>query len=160
MENKDKKPKYRDIHGTTRVGDFLRTIGKSEVLDKILGVGGELLTGDIKGAIDVLKNSNKLTPEQLQYAIKMAEFDIIDSQEITKRWSADMASDSWLSKNIRPLVLGYLILTLTIFIILDASVAKFEVKAHWVTLLSGLLMTTVGAYFGIRGIEKIYKIKK
>ena len=56
----DKKPRYRDIHGTTRVGDFLRSIN----LDKTITVVSNLISGDIKGAIASLKDpSNDLTPE-------------------------------------------------------------------------------------------------
>ncbi len=160
IPSRKKKKGYKDIHGTTRVGDFLRSIGKSEVLSKVLGAAGEIATGDIMGAIKVIANSEELTPEQKDYALKMAEMDLVEMQEVTKRWTADMTSDSWLSKNIRPLTLGYLILATTIVAVLDSSIQGFTMDKAWIELLTTLDLAVIVSYFGSRGLEKFKGIIK
>lgn len=158
--NNPPKKSYREIHGTTRVGDFLRSIGKSKVLEKVLNAAGEIATGDIMGAIKVISNSEELTPEEREYALKMAEMDLVELQEITKRWQADMNSDSWLSKNVRPLVLGYLIFSTTLMIILEGSIESFKINQEWIELLKTVDLTVIVSYFGSRGIEKVRGVIK
>ncbi len=155
------KLSYRDVHGTTRTGDFLRKIGKSDILDKVLGAGGELLKGDFLGAISkVISNDYSMSSEDKEHAIQLAKQDADEMKEVSKRWSSDMTSDSWLSKNVRPLVLIYLLVATTLLCFLDSYLDSFKVKEHWVSLLSAILLTTIGAYFGSRGIEKVWKIKR
>ncbi|MCP4984925.1 MAG: hypothetical protein GY928_02315 [Colwellia sp.] len=139
----------------TAVGNFLRSIGKSKLLEKVFGVGAELLTGDVKGAVAaLLNNSKELTPEQREHALKLLESDIKENEEITKRWQSDNNSDSWLAKNIRPMVLGFLMLTLFIYIILDSSLENVTVAKEWISLLSTILSIVIVAYFGGRSYEK------
>ena len=83
------------------------------------------------------------------------EQDVIEMEEVTKRWQSDMSSDSWLSKNVRPLSLAFLTLTLFIYIILDSSLEGFKIASEWVSLLGNLLMLVYGGYFGARTLEKI-----
>ena len=78
---------------------------------------------------------------------------------VSNRWVSDMKSDSWLSKNTRPLTLIYLTIAMSLFVILDSTVL-LEIKDGWVSLLEALLITVYVAYFGSRGAEKITKIKK
>ena len=78
---------------------------------------------------------------------------------VSSRWASDMKSDSWLSKNTRPLTLIYLTIAMSLFVILDSTVL-LEIKDGWVSLLEALLITVYVAYFGSRGAEKITKIKK
>ena len=78
-------------------------------------------------------------------------------QNITDRWTADMNSDSWLSKNVRPLVLIFLIVCTMLLIFIDAGTIKFEVEEKWTDLLQLVLITVIGAYFGGRSIEKYKK---
>ena len=66
-----------------------------------------------------------------------------------------MASDSWLSKNIRPLVMIFLVVSTVLLIFVDAGVITFAVKESWVDLLQLVLITVIGAYFGGRSVEKI-----
>ncbi|WP_052143564.1 hypothetical protein [Wocania ichthyoenteri] len=156
---KNKKPTYKEQHGTTRLGDFLRSIGKGDLLKKVLGAGAEIITGDIKGAVEtLLKGSDELTEEQRIFSLKLLESDVKENEEISKRWSYDMQSDSWLSKNIRPLVLAYLIGVTSVYIILDSSIENFQVAEHWVRLLTSILLTTIAAYFGGRSYEKTRKL--
>ena len=78
-------------------------------------------------------------------------------EQVTARWEADMKSDSWLSKSIRPLVLAWLVVCTTILIFIDAGVIMFTVEDKWVDLLQLVLITVIGAYFGGRSIEKVKK---
>ena len=152
------KPSYKEIHGTTRVGDFLRSINKSEVLTKVLGVGTELITGDVAGAVEeLLRGSDELTTAQREYALKLLESDVKESAEISNRWKYDMESDSWLSKNVRPILLAFLTFSTVLLIFLDSSVNGFLVAVTWVDLLQTLLLTVFVAYFGGRSYEKIKK---
>jgi len=66
-------------------------------------------------------------------------------------------SDSWLSKNIRPLSLAFLTITLFVYIILDSSLEGFTIADNWIELLSSLLLLVYGGYFGFRSAEKITK---
>jgi len=78
-------------------------------------------------------------------------------EQVTARWQADMSSDSWLSKSIRPLVLAWLVVCTTLLIFIDAGVIMFNVEDKWVDLLQLVLITVIGAYFGGRSIEKVKK---
>jgi len=78
-------------------------------------------------------------------------------QNITDRWTADMNSDSWLSKNVRPLVLIFLIVCTMLLIFIDAGAVQFEVEDKWTDLLQLVLITVIGAYFGGRTAEKFKK---
>lgn len=151
-------PKLRKNGGEgTAVGNFLRSINFSKVSEVV----GSVLSGDIKGAIQTLSNSEELSAEQLKMALKELEFDVIEMQEVTKRWEADLHSDSWLSKNIRPLTLSFLLACMFVFVILDSSLEGFEMNPEWISLLKGLLMTAVGGYFVVRSGEKIInKVKQ
>ena len=92
-------------------------------------------------------------------ALKLLDQDIAEMNNISNRWQSDMTSDSWLSKNTRPLTLIYLTLAMTIFIVLDSTVV-LEINNGWVSLLEALLITVYVAYFGSRGAEKIQKLRK
>jgi len=150
-------PKYKDKHGTTRVGDFLRSIGKSDIVESIAGVLPEQgVLGVIKS---IIKKDNTITPEDKEVALKLLEMDLQEMNDVTTRWSSDMTSDSWLSKNTRPMTLIFLTVMMTLFVILDSSENKFIVKSEFIDLLKYLLITVYAAYFGSRGFEKFTKIK-
>ena len=93
-------------------------------------------------------------------ALKLLEQDIVEMQEISKRWESDMKSDSWLSKNTRPMTLIYLTVMMSLYIILDSLDIAFNIDESWVELLKTLLVTIYVAYFGSRGFEKYNSIKK
>jgi len=153
--SKDKKT-YKERNGTTRVGDFLRSINFSKAADVVMDIVG----GDFKGALETIKGSDELTPAQIDFALKELEFDKQEMQEVTKRWESDMLSDSWLSKNIRPLTLAFLTATLFIYIILDSALDGFKIDDAWIDLLSSLLLLVYGGYFGARTVEKVVKSRK
>ena len=76
-------------------------------------------------------------------------------ENVTERWKSDMNSDSWLSKNVRPLVLMFLVVCTMILVFIDAGVIDFKVEERWINLLEITLLTVIGAYFGGRSIEKV-----
>lgn len=145
------KKKFKD----TKVGKFL--IGEKGLF-KILAntLPDKGLLGGLK---DLILDNKQLTPKDKETALKLLEIDIIEIQEITKRWEYDMASDSWLSKNTRPLALLFLTLATTIFITLD-SWTDMVINNLWIDLLKTLLITVYVAYFGSRGMEKVKNIGK
>tara|TARA_Y100000385_G_scaffold289213_1_gene357962 strand:- start:374 stop:856 length:483 start_codon:yes stop_codon:yes gene_type:complete len=157
------KQSYKDKNGTTRVGDALRWLvarGK-QVAPEILDIAGNL-TGieSLNLLSDKIKNDGKLSETDKQMLLAELEFDVIEMQEVTKRWTSDNATDSFLTKNIRPIVLAFLTLTLFIYIILDSSIGGFNIAPQWIDLLSSLLLLVYGGYFGARSAEKIVKTWK
>jgi len=97
---------------------------------------------------------------QMQQEGKLAELnaDNIEAQELTKRQSADMMSDSWLSKNIRPMTLVFILMTYTTFAMMSAW--DVEVNNNYVELLGQWGMLIMSFYFGGRTLEKIMDMKK
>ena len=87
---------YKDKNGTTRVGDFLRDID----LSKSLEVVGNLVKGNIDGAISVITNADNISPEEREHALKVMQLDIEEMKSVSKRWEADLQSDSTLAKNV------------------------------------------------------------
>jgi len=146
------KKKFKE----TKVGAFL-----SEKAPRLVSQLGEFLPD--QGGLGIVKNlitSNKsIKAADKETALKLLDQDIAEMNNISERWASDMKSDSWLSKNTRPMTLIYLTLAMTIFIVLDSTVL-LEIKTGWVSLLEALLITVYVAYFGSRGAEKITKIKK
>ena len=141
----------------TFFGNLLRSLVKtgkkvSPIFDAITG-------GKVSDILKSIGNSKELTAVEKEMLVKELEQDVIEMQEITKRWQSDMLSDSWLSKNIRPLSLAFLTLTLFIYIILDSSFDTFKIDQQWISLLGNLLMLVYGGYFGARTLEKIRKNK-
>ncbi len=96
---------------------------------------------------------------QMQQEGRLAELnaDNIEAQELTKRTQADMASDSWLSKNIRPMTLIFILLVYTAFAAMSA--ADIEVNNNYVELLGQWGMLIMSFYFGGRTLEKIMDMK-
>ena len=81
-------------------------------------------------------------------------------ENVTERWKSDMSSDSWLSKNVRPLVLIFLVLCTMLLVFIDAGILEFKVEDKWISLLEITLLTVIGAYFGGRSIEKVKNTNK
>lgn len=141
---------YKDKNGTTRVGDFLRDID----LSKSLEVVGNLVKGNIDGAISVITNADNISPEQREHALKVMQLDIEEMKSVSKRWEADLQSDSTLAKNVRPLSLIFLTLATVILIYIDSFNITVTVPNEWIELLKSLLLGIYIAYFGSRGLEK------
>ena len=109
----------------------------------------ELFTGGVTELVDEVVTS-KEEREELKLRLRQAEAELtkVIEQEVSKRWAADMASDSWLSKNIRPLILAFLVVATVVLMFVDSGYIEFEVKASWVDLLQVTLITVIGAYSG------------
>ena len=128
------------------------------MLDKLFSGGAAELVKGVGGVIDNLHTSKeeKLAAEQKVKEL-IANYEIEMEKNITSRWQADLKSDSWLSKNVRPMVLIFLIVCTMLLIFIDAGAIKFDVKDTWVDLLQLVLITVIGAYFGGRSFEKVKK---
>jgi hypothetical protein len=145
------KKKFKE----TKVGQFL--LGKSGVLDSLADVLPD------KGLLGVVKNlidrDEALPPPDKEMALKLLEQDIVEAQEVSKRWESDMTSDSWLSKNTRPMSLIFLTIMTIAFIWVDShGYIDFTVEQEWINLLKTLTTTVYVAYFGSRGAEKFKSI--
>ena len=128
------------------------------MLGNLLSGGGADLVKNVGGVIDDLHTSEeeKLEAERKIKEI-IANYEVEMEKNITSRWEVDLKSDSWLSKNVRPLVLIFLIVCTMLLIFIDAGALNFEVKSTWVDLLQLVLITVIGAYFGGRSLEKVKK---
>jgi len=128
------------------------------ILGNLFSGGAKDLVEGVGGVIDDLHTSKE---EKLEAKRKMQEliasYETQMEKEISTRWEADMKSDSWLSKNVRPLVLIFLVLSTVLLIFIDAGVINFVVEAKWTDLLQLVLITVIGAYFGGRSLEKTKK---
>ena len=129
------------------------------ILNKIFSGGAKDLVEGVGGVLDNLTTTKA---EKLEAKRKMQElisdYETKMEANITDRWKADMNSDSWLSKNVRPLVLIFLVVSTVLMIFIDAGTITFEVEQKWTDLLQLVLITVIGAYFGGRTMEK--RIKK
>ena len=128
------------------------------ILTSMFSSGAADLVKGVGGVIDNLHTSEeeKLAAEQKIKEL-VANYEVEMEKQITERWKVDMNSDSWFSKNIRPMVLIFLVVSTVLMIFIDAGTINFEVKPSWVDLLQLVLITVIGAYFGGRSLEKVKK---
>ena len=125
------------------------------MLGKLFSGGAADLVKDVGSVIDNLHTSGeeKLAAENKIKEL-IANYEVEMEKNVTSRWKADMNSDSWLSKNVRPLVLIFLVVCTMLIIFIDAGKLNFNVKDSYVDLLQLVLITVIGAYFGGRSFEK------
>ena len=125
------------------------------VLNKLFSGGASKLVESVGGVLDSVITTDE---EKLEAKRKLKEVILSHEAEmeknITDRWSADMNSDSWLSKNVRPMVLIFLVVSTVLMIFIDAGAINFTVEEKWTDLLQLVLITVIGAYFGGRSLEK------
>ena len=130
------------------------------ILTSLFSGGAADLVKGVGGVIDNLHTSKE---EKLAAEAKIKEmianYEVEMERNITDRWKSDMNSDSWLSKNVRPLVLIFLVVCTVLMIFIDAGTIQFEVEEKWTDLLQLVLITVIGAYFGGRSYEKGTKVK-
>jgi len=136
--------KNRKKFKETKLGQFL--LGKSGVFQTLAE------TIPDKGVLGVLKNliidDGSLPPEDKETALKMLEIEIEEMDSVTRRWEADLMSDSWLSKNVRPISLVFLTLVYATGFFMEYDL----------NIINQLMLLVYGAYFGSRGLEKIRKL--
>ncbi len=127
-----------------------------DIFLKLFGKAGGGIVDSISGVVDKFI---KTPDEKAAFEKEMTEIFLKAETEmqknISERWKTDMSSDSWLSKNVRPMVLIFLVVSTVLLVFIDAGVIHFEVKANWVDLLQLVLITVISAYFGGRSFEKI-----
>ena len=125
------------------------------ILNKLLSGGASKLVDSVGGVLDNLITSDD---EKLEAKRKLKELILSHEAEmqrnVSDRWKADMNSDSWLSKNVRPMTLIFLVVSTVLMIFIDAGTINFTVEAKWTDLLQLVLITVIGAYFGGRSLEK------
>ena len=128
------------------------------ILTKLFSGGAADLVKGVGGVIDNLHTSKeeKLAAEQKIKEL-VSDYETKMEANITDRWKADMNSDSWLSKNVIPLVLIFLVVSTVLMIFIDAGTIQFTVEQKWTDLLQLVLITVIGAYFGGRSFEKSKK---
>ena len=143
----EKKKKYRDIHGETRVGKFLRSIKKSGMVGKAIDAAGSLASGDILGALkDLLVTDDSMSPEDKQIALEELRLDIEAEKGISKRWNSDMKYGNTLTRSVRPLTL----------IFLTISTVSGWYLGYNIDAMTNLLTIVLTAYFGMRTSEGIF----
>ena len=150
---------YKDKNGSTKVGNFLRKLKgvAPDVLDFAADVTG---LSQLRLLGDAIEGTDTITPKDKDIALALLEMDKQEAIEVTKRWESDMVSDSFLSKNVRPMALIFLTLFMVFVIFTDSKTEwNFDVKESYITLLETLLLAVYLAYFGSRGIEKYTKMK-
>ena len=128
------------------------------MINKLLSAGAASLVKSVGGVLDNLTTSKE---EKLAAELKIKDmimgYEAEMQKQVTERWKMDMNSDSWLSKNIRPLVLVFLVVATVLLIFIDGGVISFKVEDKWTDLLQLVLITVIGAYFGGRSLEKVKK---
>lgn len=126
------------------------------ILKKLFSTGATELVNSVGNVVDKLHTSaeeKELAKREMKKIIEEHEAKM--QVEVTKRWQADMSSDSWLAKSIRPLTLATLLIALITFTLVDFSYIELDIKDSWIDLWQMLSITAFGAYFGSRGLEKI-----
>ncbi len=128
------------------------------ILTNLFSGGAADLVKGVGGVIDNLHTSKeeKLAAEQKIKEL-VSDYETKMEANITDRWKADMNSDSWLSKNVRPMILIFLVVSTVLMIFIDAGTIQFTVEQKWTDLLQLVLITVIGAYFGGRSFEKSKK---
>jgi uncharacterized membrane protein (DUF106 family) len=123
----------------------------------LLDVGMKVLDKFIPDPEAKAKAQSELLKMQQEGRIAELNADNIENEELTKRMQADMGSDSWLSKNIRPMTLVFILIVYTIFALMSAY--GYNANESYVTLLGQWGMLIMSFYFGGRTLEKIIDMK-
>jgi hypothetical protein len=108
--------------------------------------------GDVVDKLTTTEEEKLVIKKQIQEILEKADSDA--QAQVTDRWKSDMASDSFLSKNIRPLVLIYLTFIFTVLSFFDGNIGGFAVAEQYIPIFQSLLITVYGAYFVGRTWEK------
>jgi hypothetical protein len=131
----------------------------------VMGPMGGLAVKAIADKLGVTASITEVTKalqENPELALKLKEIDTrafeVETKAVTERWQADMTSDSWLSKNIRPMTLVYLLSTYNVFALMSAF--GHQVNESYVNLLGQWGMLVMTAYFGGKTIENIMEKRK
>ena len=133
----------------------------TKILAKIFGNAGGSILEKLSGVADKFIQTKE---EKAAFQKEMTEIFIKAEAEmqknVTERWKADLEHGNWLTRSVRPLVLIFLIVATVLMVFIDSGSINFNVEEKWTDLLQLVLMTTIGAYFGGRSVEKFNKFKK
>jgi hypothetical protein len=126
-----------------------------------MSIIGKILSGnvlkDVHNIVDTLHTSPVEKKEiKLKFKQLLVDAESKAQEQVSRRWEADSKA-GWLPANIRPLTLAFLIISTVILVFVDSGTINFNVDDKWKSLLEICLITTIGAYFGSRGLEKIKK---
>ena len=132
----------------------------SKILGKIFGNAGSVVIDKIAGVADkFIRTKDEKAEFEKQMTEILIEAEAAIQKNITERWKADLEHGNWLTRSVRPLVLVFLIVATVLMIFIDSGSIDFKVEEKWTDLLQLVLMTTIGAYFGGRSVEKYNKIR-
>jgi len=133
----------------------------SKILAKIFGNAGGSVLQKLSGVADkfiTTGDEKRAFQKDMEQIFLNAEAEM--QKNVTERWKADLEHGNFLTRSVRPLVLIFLILSTVIMVFIDSGSINFNVEQKWTDLLQLVLMTTIGAYFGGRSVEKFNQIKK
>ena len=132
----------------------------SKILGKIFGNAGGSVLQKLSGVADkFITTGDEKRAFQKEMEQIFLDAEAAMQKNVTDRWKADLEHGNWLTRSVRPLVLVFLIVATVLMVFIDSGSIKFEVEEKWVDLLQLVLMTTIGAYFGGRSVEKYNKFK-
>lgn len=133
----------------------------SKLLAKIFGnAGGGILKSLSNVADKFITTGDEKREFQKEMEQIFLDAEATMQQNVTERWKADLEHGNWLTRSVRPLVLVFLIVSTVVMVFIDSGSISFNVEQKWTDLLQLVLMTTIGAYFGGRSVEKFNQIKK
>ena len=133
----------------------------SKILGKLFGNAGGSVIQKISGVEDKLvQTKDEKAAFEKEMTQILIEAEAAMQKNVTDRWKADLEHGNWLTRSVRPLVLIFLIVATVLMVFIDSGSLDFNVEEKWTDLLQLVLMTTIGAYFGGRSVEKYNKIKK
>ena len=133
----------------------------SKILAKIFGnAGGGILKSLSNVADKFITTGDEKRAFQKDMEQIFLDAEATMQQNVTERWKADLEHGNWLTRSVRPIVLVFLIVSTVVMVFVDSGSIVFNVEEKWTDLLQLVLMTTIGAYFGGRSVEKFNQIKK
>jgi len=125
------------------------------IINKLFSSGATDLVKEVGTVLDdVITSKEEKLAAELKIKELVARYEADIERNVTDRWMSDMNSDSKLSKNVRPLMLIFLIVSTVLMMFIDAGSLQFNVPQQYTDLLQIVLITTIGAYFGGRTLEK------
>ena len=132
----------------------------SNILAKLFGKAGGGIVDKLSGVVDkFVRTKDEKAEFEKQMTEIFIEAEAAMQKNVTERWKADLEHGNWLTRSVRPLVLIFLIVATVLMVFIDSGSIHFEVEEKWTDLLQLVLMTTIGAYFGGRSVEKYNKVK-
>ena len=133
----------------------------SKLLMKLFGGAGGGILQKLSGVVNkFVRTKDEKAEFEKQMTEIFIEAEAAIQKNVTERWKADLEYGNWLTRSVRPLVLIFFIVTTVLMVFIDSGSITFNVEEKWTDLLQLVLMTTIGAYFGGRSVEKFNQFKK